>query len=187
MATTEQSESSGSETQSESSDSAATGTTRKAPSKTAGAKKAPTKKAPTKKAPTKQAAAKRPPSKKAAPSAERSERATERAAEESAEAPEQSGRTERPRKKAKAMDIARSAARQLAELTGRVPECVIGIERTDDGWRVDLEVVESRRIPDSTDILATYQVDVDEDGDLTGYHRAQRYVRGKGSDREGGR
>ena len=60
-------------------------------------------------------------------------------------------------------------------------------ERTDDGWRVDLEVVESRRIPDSTDILATYQVDVDEDGDLTGYHRAQRYVRGKGSDREGGR
>ena len=172
MATTEQSESSGSETQSESSDSAATGTTKKAPSKKAAAKKAPTKKA----------AAKRPPSKKAAPSAERSERA----AEESSEEPE-SGRTERPRKKAKAMDIARSAARQLAELTGRVPECVIGIERTDDGWRVDLEVVESRRIPDSTDILATYQVDVDEDGDLTGYHRAQRYVRGKGSDREGGR
>jgi DNA mismatch repair ATPase MutL len=182
MATTEQSESSGSETQSESSDSAATGTTKKAPSKKAAAKKAPTKKAPTKKA-----AAKRPPSKKAAPSAERSERATERAAEESSEEREQSGRTERPRKKAKAMDIARSAARQLAELTGRVPECVIGIERTDDGWRVDLEVVESRRIPDSTDILATYQVDVDEDGDLTGYHRAQRYVRGKGSDREGGR
>ena len=182
MATTEQSESSGSETQSESSDSAATGTTKKAPSKKAAAKKAPTKKAPTKKA-----AAKRPPSKKAAPSAERSERATERAAEESSEAPEQSGGTERPRKKAKAMDIARSAARQLAELTGRVPECVIGIERTDDGWRVDLEVVESRRIPDSTDILASYQVDVDEDGDLTGYHRAQRYVRGMGSDREGGR
>ena len=177
MATTEQSQSSGSETQSESSDSAATGTTKKAPSKKAAAKKAPTKKA----------AAKRPPSKKAAPSAERSERATERAAEESSEEREQSGRTERPRKKAKAMDIARSAARQLAELTGRVPECVIGIERTDDGWRVDLEVVESRRIPDSTDILATYQVDVDEDGDLTGYHRAQRYVRGKGSDREGGR
>lgn len=177
MATTEQSESSGSETQSEGSDSAATGTTKKAPSKKAAAKKAPTKKA----------AAKRPPSKKAAPSAERSERATERAAEESSEESEQSGRTERPRKKAKAMDIARSAARQLAELTGRVPECVIGIERTDDGWRVDLEVVESRRIPDSTDILATYQVDVDEDGDLTGYHRAQRYVRGKGSDREGGR
>lgn len=177
MATTEQSESSGSETQSKSSDSAATGTTKKAPSKKAAAKKAPTKKA----------AAKRPPSKKAAPSAERSERATERAAEESSEEREQSGRTERPRKKAKAMDIARSAARQLAELTGRVPECVIGIERTDDGWRVDLEVVESRRIPDSTDILATYQVDVDEDGDLTGYHRAQRYVRGKGSDRDGGR
>ncbi|HSE71794.1 MAG TPA: gas vesicle protein [Nocardioidaceae bacterium] len=90
----------------------------------------------------------------------------------------------RPRK---AMDIARSAAQQLAELTGREPETVIGIKRTEDGWQVDLEVVESRRIPDSTDILATYEVEVDEDGDLTGYHRARRYVRGKGGEGEGGR
>jgi len=89
-------------------------------------------------------------------------------------------------KKQSAMSVARSAARQLAELTGRQPECVTGVERTDDGWQVEVEVVESRRIPDSTDILATYNVQVDEDGELTGYHRARRYVRGKGSDRDGG-
>ena len=89
-------------------------------------------------------------------------------------------------KKQSAMSVARSAARQLAELTGRQPECVTGVERTDDGWQVEVEVVESRRIPDSTDILATYNVQVDEDGELAGYHRARRYVRGKGSDRDGG-
>ena len=89
-------------------------------------------------------------------------------------------------KKQSAMSVARSAARQLAELTGRQPECVTGVERTDDGWQVEVEVVESRRIPDSTDILATYNVQVDEDGELTGYHRARRYVRGKGGDRDGG-
>jgi hypothetical protein len=81
------------------------------------------------------------------------------------------------------MKVALSAAQQLTELTGRRPECVVGVERSDDGWQVDLEVVESHRIPDSTDILATYRVQVDEDGELLGYYRAQRYVRGKGGDR----
>ncbi len=90
------------------------------------------------------------------------------------------------RKKVSAMQVARLAAQQLAELTGRTPETVIGLERGDDGWLVDLEVVESRRIPDSTDVLATYRVETDEDGDLTGYHRTRRYLRGKSGDGDGG-
>jgi len=85
--------------------------------------------------------------------------------------------------KPSAMKVARAAAEQLTELTGRRPEVVVGVERNDDGWQVELEVVESRRIPDSTDILATYRVQVDEDGEMLGYYRAQRYVRGKGGDR----
>lgn len=89
-------------------------------------------------------------------------------------------------KKAGAGTIARSAAEQLAQLTGRVPESVIGIERDDDLWTVDLEVVESRRIPDSTDVLATYRVQMDTDGELVGYHRARRYIRGRGGEGEGG-
>ena len=91
-----------------------------------------------------------------------------------------------PVKKVPAMKVARIAAQQLAQLTGREPECVIGIQRTEGGWRVDLEVVESRRIPDSTDILAAYSVETDEDGDLMGYQRVRRYVRGKGGDGDGG-
>jgi len=101
-------------------------------------------------------------------------------------APAQRAAPAAPAKKPTAMEIARTAARQLMELSGRQPESVIGIERTEDGWDVELEVVESRRIPDSTDILATYRVQVDGDGDLTGYHRARRYVRGKGGDGDGG-
>ena len=85
--------------------------------------------------------------------------------------------------KPSAMKVARAAAEQLTELTGRRPEVVVGVERNDDGWQVELEVVESRRIPDSTDILATYRVQVDEDGEMLGYYRAQRYVRGKGGER----
>lgn len=83
-----------------------------------------------------------------------------------------------------ALQVAQQAARQLLELTGRSVEGVTGLERTDDGWRVEVEVVEVRRIPDTTDVLATYELTVDEDGELEGYRRLRRYGRGTA---EGGR
>lgn len=78
--------------------------------------------------------------------------------------------------------VASRAASQLLDLTGREAEGVTGLSRTEDGWTVQVEVIESRRIPDTTDVLALYDVDVDADGDLVGYHRVRRYVRGKPSE-----
>ncbi len=75
--------------------------------------------------------------------------------------------------------VASRAVGQLLELTGRESEGVTGLSRTDDGWTVQIEVLEARRIPDTTDLLALYDVDVDADGDLVGYRRVRRYVRGK--------
>lgn len=74
--------------------------------------------------------------------------------------------------------VAGEAARQLAELTGRAVEGVTGLSRTEDGWTVEVEVLEMRRIPETTDVLAGYEVTVDDDGDLLGYQRLRRYVRG---------
>ncbi len=81
-------------------------------------------------------------------------------------------------KRKSGMTVAREAAQQLLELTGKAAEGVTGFERTDDGWRVEVEVVEVRRIPDTADILALYELDVDEDGELEGYRRLRRYNRG---------
>jgi hypothetical protein len=81
-------------------------------------------------------------------------------------------------KRATASQVAARAAQQLLELTGKGAEGVTGIQRTEDGWKVHVEVVEVRRIPDTTDILALYEVQVDEDGDLMGYRRLRRYARG---------
>ena len=82
------------------------------------------------------------------------------------------------RKKKSGIAVAAEAARQLLELTGREVEGVTGLERSEDGWTIQVEVVEMRRIPDTTDVLALYELDVDEDGDLDGYRRLRRYVRG---------
>jgi hypothetical protein len=82
------------------------------------------------------------------------------------------------RPKANASQVALEAARQLLELTGKAAEGVTSLQRTDDGWQVQVEVVEVRRIPDTTDVLAIYELDVDEQGALQGYHRLRRYTRG---------
>ncbi|MDT4914799.1 MAG: hypothetical protein QOC66_3927 [Pseudonocardiales bacterium] len=75
--------------------------------------------------------------------------------------------------------LTRRACTELAEMLGREPEGVVSLERTEDGWRLGVEVVETRRIPDTADVLAEYEVDVDKKGRLRGYRRARRYARGQ--------
>jgi hypothetical protein len=70
--------------------------------------------------------------------------------------------------------------RQIAGLTGKEPEGVTGVEPTEDGWLVSVEVVETRRIPASTDLLATYETEIGPDGELVSYRRVRRYARGRG-------
>ncbi|MCP9946917.1 gas vesicle protein [Streptomyces somaliensis] len=76
----------------------------------------------------------------------------------------------------------RLACEQLAQLIGREPESVSSFHRTDDGWRLTVEVVELSRIPDTTSLLASYEVELDQDGGLTGYRRVRRYERGRADD-----
>jgi hypothetical protein len=70
-----------------------------------------------------------------------------------------------------------NARELLHELSGAEVEAVSAIDRTRDGWRVTLETVEVRRIPDSMDVMATYDVELDGDGDLVRYERRRRYAR----------
>ena len=73
----------------------------------------------------------------------------------------------------------------LQELSGSDVESVSAIDRTRDGFRITLEAVEVRRVPESTDVLASYDVEVDGDGDLVRYERRRRYARSQ-SDHGGG-
>lgn len=78
--------------------------------------------------------------------------------------------------------LARKAMDQLCALTGREADTVSGLERTDDGWRLQVEVVELERIPQSTSILASFEVIVDDHGDLIRYERTRRYFRNQAGD-----
>jgi len=75
------------------------------------------------------------------------------------------------------LKVGRAAVKQLAELTGQKVEGLSGVHRNDEGWLVMAEVLELRRIPETTDVLATYEVTLDDDGSVTGYRRVRRYTR----------
>jgi Gas vesicle synthesis protein GvpO len=81
-----------------------------------------------------------------------------------------------------AAEAGRDGLQQVTELTGKTPESVTGVRRSQDGWVVTVEVIEDRRIPSSTDILATYEAELDNDGELLSYRRVRRYSRGRGDD-----
>ncbi|WP_231442412.1 gas vesicle protein [Brevibacterium zhoupengii] len=76
----------------------------------------------------------------------------------------------------------KKAVEQFSALTGRSPESVVGARWADDHWAVRLEVVESRRVPDTADLLAEYDIQLDEQGELLEYSRQNRYVRGRPSE-----
>lgn len=80
-----------------------------------------------------------------------------------------------------AAEVAQEGLQQIAELTGKQPEGVTGVEPADEeGWVVGVEVVEDRRIPSSTDVLAIYEIEFDSTGELVSYRRIRRYARGRG-------
>jgi hypothetical protein len=95
----------------------------------------------------------------------------------SGSSPERSESRPRPRR-VRPRQLAQHAAEQLLELTGKQPEGVTGLHRTDDGWIVVVDVLELHRVPETTDVLASYEVEVDEEGELVGYRRTERFVRG---------
>lgn len=68
--------------------------------------------------------------------------------------------------------------RHITDLTTSEALGVTLVQPHDDGWQVQVEVVEDRRIPSSGDILALYETELDAEGNLLSYRRVRRYRRG---------
>ena len=60
---------------------------------------------------------------------------------------------------------------ELSKLTGLKASSTTGVTKDEKGWHISIEMVEKRSIPDQMDILALYEVLLDEDGNLLGFER----------------
>ena len=63
------------------------------------------------------------------------------------------------------------AREQLGAVTGLPVSSTVSARKEDAGWRVEVEVVEKKSMPDSQDILARYELSLDESGDLLNFSR----------------
>jgi gas vesicle protein GvpO len=71
-----------------------------------------------------------------------------------------------------------TALEQFGVLTHLEPIGTTGVRREEDGWSVLIDVVELERVPSTTSVMATYRVDVDGEGQLSGFQRLRRFTRG---------
>jgi Gas vesicle synthesis protein GvpO len=76
-----------------------------------------------------------------------------------------------------AAELGQAALTTVERLTGYQPEAVTGLTRDGESWRVRVDVLELARIPSSTDVLGSYEVQLDDQGTLHGYRRLNRYRR----------
>ena len=82
-----------------------------------------------------------------------------------------------------ARDLALEAKATIKDMTGLDPETVSGLQWDGETWLVSVEVCELSKIPNTTDIMAGYVVQLDDSGGLLGYKRDRRYLRGEAEDR----
>ncbi len=80
-----------------------------------------------------------------------------------------------------AVSAGRLGLRYIADLTSKDTEGVTSVEPVENGWLVDVEVVEDRRIPSTSDMLSIYECQVDDEGNLMSYRRTRTYRRGTGA------
>jgi hypothetical protein len=79
-------------------------------------------------------------------------------------------------------EIIAAARRELGYLTGHEVDSVSSVRSGPEGWQITFELVELKRIPESTSVLGTYETAVDGDGSILGFERVRRYYRNQASE-----
>ena len=81
-------------------------------------------------------------------------------------------------------EIAQMAKEQLAKLTGLTPETVSALSKDEEGWHVTVDMIEMKYVPDTGDVLASYEALLDGRGNLLCYERTRRYRRDQVTEEE---
>jgi len=77
-------------------------------------------------------------------------------------------------------EIAERARLNLSKITGCEAENVAALERSDDDtWKITVELLEQPGMPQTLDLIGSYETELDEKGKLLGYRRLRRYPRNR--------
>jgi len=69
--------------------------------------------------------------------------------------------------------LIKNTQEELSKITGLELSAAIGVTKEERGWKVALEMIEKRSIPDKLDILGTYEVTLDNDSNVLEFNRTK--------------
>ncbi|MEO0761211.1 MAG: gas vesicle protein GvpO [Pseudomonadota bacterium] len=77
-----------------------------------------------------------------------------------------------------------AARRELSAMTGLAVDQVSGCDATEEGWRITVDLLETKARIGRNDLIATFVAEIDASGSMTGFSRAARAFREDRTGRE---
>lgn len=80
------------------------------------------------------------------------------------------------------MDLAsiiEKTKRQMAEITGLPTDTVASLNRKEEGWAIAIDMLEHKAIPRTHDLISSFEVSLDDVGNITAWRRTARFLRGQ--------
>ena len=75
-------------------------------------------------------------------------------------------------------DIQKKLFPAAKELLKKEPESISSIEKSGDGWKVQVEVLERKAVPDKFDLLKVFEFNLNKSGKILGFKQIKRIQRG---------
>lgn len=75
-------------------------------------------------------------------------------------------------------DIQKKLFLLAKELFKKEPESISSIEKTEKGWKVQVEILERKSLPDKFDLLKVIEFNLNEDCKILGFKQIKKIQRG---------
>lgn len=76
------------------------------------------------------------------------------------------------------MEVQKKALPQIKEMLKREPESMSNIEKTNEGWVVQCEVLEKKSVPETFDLLKVFEFKLDNNAKVAGFKQLRKIRRG---------
>ena len=76
------------------------------------------------------------------------------------------------------LEIQEKAVPQIRTLLNKEPEGISSIEKTNEGWKVQCEMLEKKSIPETYDLLKVYEFLLDKEAKVTSFKQLKKIRRG---------
>ena len=71
----------------------------------------------------------------------------------------------------KVKEVSEKAKKELKEIIGKKTEGVPTIRKNEEGWNVQVEILEKEKIPDTESLIGIYELEMNQEGEIEEYKR----------------